>query len=137
MLNEVVATYGAVFVLVVFVLGCAMLVGLAGEWYVLQNEAAFLAASQAKYGGYTQEANVDLQRFVSERHIDRSRLSVEVSAPGSPVPWGTPVTARVTYNFPFRLGKWASFDVPVTGAGRAVSAYVPGAYDVTYTYPSW
>ena len=137
MLDKVVATFGGLLVLVVFSLGCAFLVGLVGEWYALQNEAAYLAASQAKYGGYTTEANAELSRFIAERGLERSRLSVEVSAPGGPVFWGTPVRARITYRFPYRLGRWASFDVPVTGAGRAVSAYVPGAYGVAYTWPSY
>lgn len=137
MLDKVVAAFGAVFVLLVFALGCAVFMGLTGVWYALQNEADFLARSQAKYGSYTWEANVELNRFINERGLDRSRLTVEVSAPSNPVPWGTPVRAAVRYNFPFRLGRWASFDVLITGVGRAVSAYAPGAYQVTYAWPSY
>jgi ABC-type uncharacterized transport system permease subunit len=137
MLDKVAAAVGALIILCVFTLGLALTSGLTGFWYALQNEAAYLAASQAKYGGYTTEANVELNRFIQERSLDRSRLTVQVSAPGTPVYWGTPVRASMTYRFPFKLGKWASFDVPVTGAGRAVSAYAPGAYSVTYTWPSF
>lgn len=137
MLDKVIATFGAVFVLIAFVLGCALFVGLTGEWYALQNEAAHLAASQGKYGGYTAEANDELNRFVQERNMDRSRLTVKVSAPGGPVYWGTPVRASVAYRFSFQLGRLFSFDVPVTGYGRAVSAYAPGSYSVTYAWPAY
>ena len=137
MLDKVVAAVGALIILCVFAVGLALTSGITGFWYALQNEAAYLAASQAKYGGYTTEANAELNRFIAERNLDRSRLTVQVSAPGAPVYWGTPVRANMTYRFPFRLGRWATFDVPVTGAGRAVSAYAPGAYNVTYTWPGY
>ncbi len=137
MLDKVVATFGALFVLVVFAVGLAVTSGLTGMWYALQNQAEYLARSQGKYGGYTTEANAELNRFIRERGLDRSRLTVQVSAPGGPVYWGTPVRATLTYRFPFRLGRWASFDVPVTAHGRAVSAYAPGAYNVTYAWPSF
>lgn len=137
MLDKVIATFGALFILVVFALGLAMLSGLTGLWFGLQNEADFLAKSQGKYGGYTTEANIELGRFITDRRLDRSRLTVQVSAPGSPVSWGNPVRAAVSYNFPFNLGRWATINVPLTAYGRAVSAYVPGAYNVAYTWPSY
>lgn len=137
MLDKVVGTFGALFVILLFTFCGTIFAGLIGEWYALQNEAQFLAQSQGKYGGYTTEANTELQNFVADRRLDRSRLTVQVSAPGAPVPWGTPVRATVTYNFPYRLGRWVSFDVPVTGRGRAVSTYLRGAYNVSYTSPSW
>lgn len=136
MLDKIIATFGALFILLIFTISGALFVGLIGQWYAIQNEAAFLAASQGKYGGYTTEANAELSRFISERRLEKSRLVVQVSASGSPRPWGTPVTATVTYNHPVRLGRWVSFDAPVTGRGRAVSAYLPGTYSVTYTSPS-
>ena len=135
MLDKVVATFGALFVLTVFVIGFAISLGLMGLWYNLQNEAVYLAVSQAKYGGYTTKANTELNRFIQECKLDRSRLTVQVSAAWGPVPWGTPVRATLTYRYPFKLAKWFTFDVPVTGAGRAVSAYVPGIYNVSYTGP--
>lgn len=137
MLDKVIGIFGAVFVNILFALCGAMFVGLVGEWYALQNEAAYLANSMAKYGGYTTEANAELARFISERGLDRTRLAVQVSAPGGPVPWGTPVRASVTYRFPYRVGRFVSFDVPLVGSARAVSAYVPGTYSVTYTYPAF
>ncbi|MEW5898764.1 MAG: hypothetical protein AB1652_06275 [Bacillota bacterium] len=137
MLDKVIATFGALFVILLFMLGGALFIGWIGQWYALQNEADFLAKSQGKYGGYTTEANAELNRFIAERNLDRSRLTVQVSAPGGPVYWGTPVRATITHNFPFRLGNFVAFDVPVTGAGRSVSAYAPGAYNVTYTWPTY
>ena len=137
MLDKVIGTFGALFIILIFVLCGVLFIGLVGQWYIIQNEAQFLAHSQGKYGGYTQEANNELQTFVAEKGLDRDRLSVQVSAPGAPVPWGTPVHAKITYNFPYRLGQWVNFDVPISGQGRAVSTYLRGAYNVSYTYPSW
>ena len=137
MLDKVTGTFGALFVILLFVFCGALFTGLVGEWYAIQNEAQFLAVSQGKYGGYTREANTELNRFITERRLDRSRLNVQVSAPGAPVPWGTPVHATVTYNFPYRLGRWVGFDVPITGRGRAVSTYLKDAYSVSYTSPRW
>ena len=137
MLDRIIATFGALFVILIFVFCGALFIGWIGQWYALQNEADFLAKSQGKYGGSTWEANAELNRFIAERNLDRSRLTVQVSASGGPVYWGTPVRAEMTYRFPFRLGQWFSFDVPVTGAGRSVSAYAPGAYSVTYTWPTF
>ena len=137
MLDKIVGTFGALFVILLFTFCGTLFVGLIGEWYAIQNEAQFLAQSQGKYGGYTQEANTELQNFVTTQHLDGSRLTVQVSASGAPVFWGTPVHATVTYNFPYQLGQWVSFDVPIAGRGRAVSTYLPGAYNVNYTSPSW
>lgn len=135
MLDKVIATFGGLFILTVFALGLAMLSGLTGLWFAFQNEADFLAKSQGKYGGYTTEANAELGRFIAEKRLDRSRLTVQVSAPGGPVWWGSPVRATVSYNFPFKLGRWAAINVPLTAYGRAVSAYVPGSYSVVYAWP--
>jgi hypothetical protein len=137
MLDRVIGTFGALFVVLIFVLCGALFIGWIGQWYALQNEADFLAKSQGKYGGYTAEANAELAQFIAERNLDRTRLEVRVSAPGGPVFWGVPVKASVTYRFPFKLGRWVSFDVPVTGTGWSVSTYAPGAYGVTYTWPSY
>ena len=125
------------FVVLLFAFCATLFIGLTGEWHAIQNEAQFLAQSQSKYGGYTPEANTELREFIADRRIDRTRLSVYASASGAPVAWGTPVHATITYNFPYKLGKWVDFDVPITGQGRAVSTYLPGAYNVSYTHPLW
>lgn len=137
MLDKVIATFGALFILLLFTICGTLFIGMIGQWYAIQNEAVFLATSQGKYGGYTTEANAELNRFITERRLEKTRLNVEVSAPGTPRPWGTPVTATITYNHPIRLGRWLSIDAPIAGHGRAVSAYLQGNYQVTYTSPAY
>lgn len=137
MLDKVIGTFGVMFVILLFTITGGMFIGTIGQWYIIQNEAQFLAASQGKYGGYTTEANAELQKFIADHKLDPKRLNVEVSAAGIPAPWGKPVTARITYNSPFKLGQWVSFDIPLSGYGRAVSNYLPGAYSVTYISPRW
>jgi len=136
MLAKFVAAVTSLFILLGFALCCALLVGMIGQWYALQNEAQYLAVSQGKYGGYTTEADEGLRDFIRERNLDPARLTVEVSAPNAPVPWGTTVWARLTYRFRFGAGNFlAPFEVTLTATGRAVSTYLPGAYDVVYTSP--
>lgn len=137
MLDKVIGTIGSLFIILLFVICGAVFVSLIGQWYLIQNEAQFLAQSQGKYGGYTQEANTQLASFISEHNIERSRINVQVSSPGRSTPWGTPVKATINYNFPFRVGNWINFNVPLKGVGESVSTYLPGAYSVTYTNPRW
>ncbi len=137
MLDKVIGTVGSLFVILLFVICSAVFVGYIGQWYIIQNEAQFFAQSQGKYGGYTQEANTQLSSFISEHKLDRTRLTIQVSSPGNPSPWGMPVKATINYNFPFRVGNLVNFNVPVKGVGESVSTYLPGAYSVTYTYPHW
>lgn len=137
MLQKVILTFGIVFVVMLFVLCGAQFIGMIGQWYALQNEAQFLARSQGKYGGYTTEANIELGRFVSTYKLDRSKVRIDASAKGAPVPWGTPVTASVENTYRFKVLGPISFDVPIKGVGRSVSTYLPGAYSVTYDVPRW
>lgn len=137
MLQKVIDTFGSLFIIMLFVISGALFTGLVGFWYAVQDEAQFLARSQGKYGGYTQEANNELVTFINDRRLDRGRLRVVVSSPGAPSPWGTPVHATIEYSFPFQVGQLISFDVPIKGAGRSVSTYLPGAYSVAYMHPSW
>ncbi|NSW82733.1 MAG: hypothetical protein HPY90_05570 [Syntrophothermus sp.] len=137
MLDKVVGVFGALFLILLMTFTSALFIGMIGQWYAIQNEAQFLAVSQGKYGGFTTQANAELQRFVSDRKLDRQRLDVQVSAAGGPVAWGQPVTAQITYQYPFKLGKLISFNVPISGKGWSVSTYLEGAYSATYTSPRW
>ncbi|MBO8128246.1 MAG: hypothetical protein H0Z39_03480 [Peptococcaceae bacterium] len=137
MLHKVIATFGALFIILGVTLSGALLVGMIGQWYVVTNQAQFLAESQGKYGGYTTEAEAAMQQFYHDYNLDPSEVDVYVSAPGGPVPWGTVVTARITVPFKFQVGSFMTpFEVLLTGYGRSVSTYLPGSYDVTYTSPS-
>ncbi len=136
MLDKVIATFGALAILLIFAMTSAIFVGMIGQWYALQNQAQFLASSQGKYGGYTVEADNALQEYINDYNLDRSKLTVSVSAPNGPVPYGTSVTAEITYQFEFGIGNWFTpFTVDLTGRGRSVSTYLPGTYSVSYTAP--
>lgn len=137
MLDKVIATFGALFILLVFAMCSVLFIGMMGQWIAVQDQAHFLAKSQGKYGGYTTEADRTLREFCVNLNLNESvvRQNTHVSAPGAPVPWGTPVTARITNEFDFRLGNFVAFKVPLTGVGWSVSTYLPGTYDVTYTSP--
>lgn len=138
MLEKVIALFGAIFILLGFVMTAALFLGMMSQWYALQDEAQFLAASQGKYGGYTVEANNQLREFINNFKLDRSKLIVKVSAPNAPRPWGQTVTARITYPFEFKVGNFITpFTVLLTGRGVSVSTYIPGTYNVAYTSPSY
>lgn len=137
MLERVISAFGAFFFIIGFALSAALFIGMMGQWYALQNQAQFIAASEGKYGGYTVEAQNSLDRFISDFKLDRSKVTVEVSAPDAPVPWGTPVWAKVTHTFTFKVGGLVlPFTIPITGVGRSVSTYLPGAYNVVYCSPT-
>lgn len=104
------------------------------EWNAVQNQAQFLAASLGKWGGYTQEAENAVRDFAARLGLARSEVRVEVSDVG-PVAWGTPVWVRVTVLYHFRLGSWQVGSYSLTGLGRSVSSYLPGAYQVGYVSP--
>ncbi|MEW6727595.1 MAG: hypothetical protein ACOYU7_10130 [Bacillota bacterium] len=136
MLDKIIATFGALFIILGFTMAGTLFCGMIGQWYAIENQAQFLAASQGKYGGYTTEADEALRDFCRDFKLDRSEIEVDVSAPGGPVPWGQTVTASITVPFKFQVGSFvATFTVPLTGYGRAVSSYQPDFYDVTYTSP--
>lgn len=136
MLEKVIALIGGLFFLLGFALTAALFIAMIGQWYMLQSEAQFLAASQGRYGGYTVEADAQLRQFVQEHNLDRSKLKVIVSAPNAPKPWGQAVTAEITYPFDFKVGSFIKpFTVSLTGKGEAVSMYIPGTLNVVYTSP--
>ena len=136
MLDKVIAMFGALFILLGFAMSSTLFVGMICQWYALQNQAQFLASSQGKYGGYTTIADASLDQFINDFRLDRTKIDVTVSAPNAPVPYGTVVTAQVTYPFEFKIGDWFTpFTVPLSGRGRSVSTYLPGTYSVTYTAP--
>ncbi|MEG6617495.1 hypothetical protein V6C27_13865 [Peptococcaceae bacterium 1198_IL3148] len=139
MLKDMVSTFGMLFILIGFLVAGALFIGMMGQWYALQNQAQFIAVSQGKYGGYTEQADNALKEFVQDMNLEPTKVDVYVSAPNSPVPWGTTVKAEVTNHFRFKVGTFLDITTPIklTGRGRAVSSYMPGTYTVTYTSPSY
>ncbi|MCF8010902.1 MAG: hypothetical protein K9L17_08325 [Clostridiales bacterium] len=138
MLDRLIASYGTIGLLIFTVVLSAFTIGMIGQWYMIQNQAQFLASSQAKYGGYTLQAERSLNQFIDDLNLDKSRLDIDISAPASkaPVVYSKVVKAKITYNFKFGIGNWFQpFTVPLTGRGRAVSTYLPNTYSVVYTSP--
>ena len=136
MLDRMVGTYGMLFIFFIFFFGACACMGMVGQWYTVQDQAQFVAMSEGRYGGYTTDAETSMDQFCQDDHLNRSDVAVQVSAPGAPVPWGTPVTAEVTVPYQFQVGSLLSFTVPITGVGRSVSSYMPDTYDVSYTTPA-
>lgn len=139
-LENTAAIHILIFVVFCIAMSCMFFLSMMPQAFYLQNEAQFLAESQAKYGGYTVEANNHLMQFVAEEKIDTSKLKVSVSAPNAPVEWGTPVRADLQYNYVFKVGSFVELPtpIPLRGRGRAVSTYLEGAYaGVAYTSPSY
>lgn len=133
MLARVIESIGMSFLLAVFFMSGVIFMGMAGKWYAVQDQAQFIASSQGKFGGYTTEADAVMYRFCQDYNLE---VTVAVSAPNNPVPWGTPVWARITVPYRFGLGSVITpFTVPITGVGRSVSSYLPGTMNVTYTSP--
>lgn len=140
MLDKVIAAFGGVFIILLFAICGAVFLSMLSQVYILQDEAQFLARSYGKYGGHTTEANQQLNQFIQNRNLDRSRIeSISVSPSGGGGGyWGTPIQATIKYNFPFGVGSLVpTFDVPLTCTGHSVSTYLEGAYNVTYTNPYW
>ncbi|MGI9951353.1 hypothetical protein V3F56_03240 [Moorellaceae bacterium AZ2] len=137
MLERVISLYLVIFMLVLFAMCGAMFVGVVSQWYALQSEAQFIAAGMGRYGGYTTELDSQLKGFMTQMKMDRSKAQVVVSPSGGPVPWGRVVTCQITYPFRFSVGSFFTpFEVPVTGKGTSVSAYIPGTLSgITYTSP--
>ncbi len=137
MLDRVISLFGILFVLILFAVCGAVFIGMVSQWYALQSEAQFVAAGMSRYGGYTTDIDAQLKNFMSQMKMDRAKAQVKVSAPGAPVPWGTVVTCEITYPFRFTVGKFfPPFEVPVTGKGISVSAYIPGTLaGLIYTSP--
>lgn len=104
-------------------------------WGAVQNQAQFVAASMGRWGGYTQEAENAVRDFASRMNLSRGQVRVEVSNV-QPVSFGTPVWARITVPYDFRVGgNWHIKTVDLTGLGRSVSSYLPGAYQASYVSP--
>lgn len=136
MLDDIIMLFGVMFIIMIFVMGGAMVVGYVVHWSVIQDQAQFIAESEGRYGGYTTDADSNMRQFIAENNINPSEIQVQVSAPGSPVPWGTPVWAKITDTFHFTVGNIINLTFPVTGDGRSVSSYLNGAYvGISYTNP--
>jgi hypothetical protein len=122
------------FFLLIFAFAAVVGVTAFAHWGAVQNQAQFVAASMGRWGGYTQEAENAMRDFASRFKVSRSAVRVEVSAVG-PVSFGTPVWARVTVPYDFRVGSWRITTFNLTGMGRSVSSYLPGAYSASYVLP--
>lgn len=137
MIDTIIAKLSTIgFIILTFILG-ALILEMMCKWYMVQEQAQFLAKSQGKYGGYTTSADNSLKNFARDIKANNHDLSVEVSAPNTPVPWGTVVTSKITYMYHFGVGNVLSIKVSLPGKGRSVSTYLEGAYDVVYTSPSY
>lgn len=139
-LQEPILFYIRLFFLAGLIMAGALFLGMFKLSWALQDEAQFLAASQGKYGGYTVEADNSLREFVIEQKLNPENLTVYVSAPNQPVPWGTVVRADITYNFTFKVGEFIDIPtpIPLKGRGRSTSTYIEGAYTgINYTSPSY
>lgn len=135
-MDRFLAIYLEMFVIIALAMVGALVIGMVGTHDALQNQAQYLAVSQAKYGGYTTEADKSLDEFIEDVGLKRDRLEVEVSAPNHPVPWGTPVYAKVKYYYGFEVGDIViTLPQPLVAEGRAVSTYMPNTYNVVYTSP--
>ncbi|MGB9846496.1 MAG: hypothetical protein ACPLRH_03210 [Desulfotomaculales bacterium] len=137
MLERIVSLFGVLFTLLLFAICGAVFIGMVSQWYALQSEAQFVAAGMSRYGGYTTDIDAQLKSFMQEMKMDRSKAQVKVSPSGGPVPWGKVVTCQITYPFRFNVGSFFTpFEVPVTGKGTSVSAYIPDTMSgIRYTSP--
>ncbi len=129
----------SIFTMLIFVVGAMFLAAIVVtlfKWHLIQNQSNYLANSQGKYGGYTTQTHQNLLDFTKDRGFDPSMMEVTVSAPDDPVPWGTPVSAKITCKVPVSIGKLTTpFYVDLSGEGWDISRYVEGKYAVTYTSP--
>lgn len=134
MLEKIVSFMFMMFFLFAFAFVASIGVALFVQWGAVQNQAQFVAASMGRWGGYTQEAENAVREFAARVKLPRYAVRVEVSDPG-PVPFGQPVWARITVPFEFRVGPFDVGTYDLTGLGRSVSSYLPGAYQVAYVSP--
>lgn len=135
MLDKVIMVPFALFLVFLFAFFAVTGVGMFGQWVAVQNQAQFVASSMGKWGGYTAEADRAVDEFARRINVPRERIEVRVSNT-APVPWGTPVWARITVPFDFRVGQYEVGTYSLTGVGQSVSSYLPGAYSgVEYTSP--
>ncbi|MEG6512409.1 hypothetical protein V6C32_10845 [Desulforamulus ruminis] len=117
------------------VLFCAVLI-FSFKTYHLQRTADYIAESEGKFGGYTTQAHEELLAFAEERNFDLAKMEVEVSAPDEPVPWGTPVSAVIRYDYEMKVLKsLPAIHKEIQVEGWDISRYVAGKYAVTYTSP--
>jgi hypothetical protein len=123
------------FIFLIFLISGVALMGMVNQWYEAQDLAQFIARSEGIYGGYTSETQSDVSQFCQDTKL--ANATIEVSAPGAPVMFGTPVSAEVSVPFTFQIGSIVtlSTSVPITGIGRSISAYLPGEFNATYVSP--
>ena len=87
MIDTLIAKLGAIFFIILTFIAGALALEMMSKWFMVHNQAQFIARSMGKYGGYTTEADQNLKEFASEIKANTSNLDVDVSAAGSPVPW--------------------------------------------------
>jgi hypothetical protein len=123
------------FIFLIFLISGVALMGMVNQWYETQDLAQFIARSEGIYGGYTADTQNDVTQFCQDTKL--ANATVEVSAPGAPVMFGTPVSATVSVPFTFQIGSIVTLktSVPITGIGRSISSFLPGEFNVAYTSP--
>jgi len=126
MLSDVVSTYGVMFLIMLVLVGAMMAMGMINQWSMLHAEAAYIASTMAKFGGYTDVAASSLSSFCSETGMDESKITKQVSARG-PVMRGTVMWVRLSYPFEFKIcPSLPGFTVPISAKAYGVSNYLSG-----------
>ncbi len=126
MLDKVIMFPFSLFLIFLFAFFAVTGMGMFSQWAMVQNQAQYVAASMARYGGYTQEAENAVREFADRLNLSRSAVDVEVNSIG-PIPWGMDAEARITIPYRFRVGEYSVGTFNISGSGRAVSTYLGGA----------
>lgn len=134
MLDKVILLSFIMFMIFLFAFMAVAGLGMFTQWGVVQNQAQFVAASMGKWGGYTAETGRTVAELARSLHLARNDVNVQVSSTG-PIPWGAPVWAKLSVPFKFKVGRYNVGTFQLSGLGRSVSAYMPGAYNVRYVSP--
>lgn len=134
MLDKVIMLPFTMFIIFLFAFFAVTGMAMFTQWNMVQNQAQFVASSMGKWGGYTAQAENTVRAFADRIGLSRDDVDVEVSSRG-PVSWGTPVWARITIPFEFKVGKYTVGTYDISGLGRSVSSYLPGGYGVSYASP--
>ncbi|MQL53972.1 hypothetical protein GFC01_17250 [Desulfofundulus thermobenzoicus] len=99
MLDKIITFIGILIFFLFCFFSCVVLyVGMV-EWFQLQSEANLIADSMAQYGGYTNIANQQLKTFCEKGKLNPGAMTVTVEPSGGPVPYGQPVSVRISYPF--------------------------------------
>lgn len=124
MLSDIISTYGVMFLILLVLMGAMLAMGMINQWGMLHAEAAYIASTMGKYGGYTDIAAGSLSAFCSETGMDESKITKQVSARG-PVMRGTVMWVKLSYPFQFKIyPSLPGFTVPISAKAYAVSNYL-------------